>query len=332
MEGGRHVAGSSSRSRVLRSVRGAALLLCFGFLGLVWLLPPARRRRRRRAAACTACRRRQRVGTVALAGFAVLLLVGAAARTQMAVLEDCGVRFAAGAEEVVAETPTPDVAPGLWARTRAAVNAPIGGVMLVATRAAGMEHCSGSSVLVAFSPAPTPDGGGSVVGDVFVSWIGQLDASGVALPGQESYVRFGSDTNARPDLVEAIARHESRHVDQWAIGTVVGGPLALPTAYYLDSLLFPLSRNHFERAAGLEDGGYEIPPDFGPSPLWPPLVLSLALLVVILRRRVRWASRVLVGGLSGARAHDEDHCPVHSRGWFHSAPAPRPPDRPDDVP
>lgn len=330
MEGGRHVArSSSSRSRVFRSIQGAALLLCFGIIGLLWMLPPVRRHRRGRAAACGACRRRQRVGTVVIAVFAAVLLVGAAARAQMAVLDDCSVRFATGADEVVAETPTPDAAPGLWARTRAAVNAPIGGVMLLATGAVGMDHCSGSSVLVAFSPAPTPDGGGSVVGDVFVSWIGQLDASGVALPGQESYVRFGSDANARPDLVEAIARHESRHVDQWAIATVAGGPLALPTAYYLDSLLFPLSRNHFERAAGLEDGGYEIPPDFGPSPLWLPLALSVALLVVILRRRIRWASRVLVGGRAGAEAHEDGHCPVHSRGWFRNAPSsPRP--EPDD--
>lgn len=330
MDGGRHVADSSSRSRVFRSVRGAALLLCFGFLGLLWLLPPVRRRRRRRAAACTACRRRQRVGTVVVAGFGALLLVGAAARTQVAVQDECSARFASGAEEVVAETPTPDSVPGLWGRTRAVINAPVSGVMLLGTRAAGMDHCSGSAVLVAFPPDPTAHGGGSVVGDVFVSWIGQLDASGVPLPGQESYVRFGSDTNARPDLVEAIARHESRHVDQWAVATVVGGPLALPTAYYVDSLIFPLSRNHFERAAGLGDGGYDLPPDFGPSPLWPPLVLSLALLVVLLRRRIRWASRVLVGGPAGARAHEEDHCPVHSRGWFRSAPSPLRPDQSDD--
>lgn len=331
MGGGSHVADSSSRSRVVRSIQGAAILLCFGFLGLLlWLLPPVRRRRRRRSASCTACRRRQRVGTVAVAGFAVVLLVGAAARTQVAVLDDCSVRFSAGAEEVVAETPTPDAVPGLWARTRAAVNAPIGGVMLVATRAAGMEHCSGSSVLVAFSPAPTADGGGSVVGDVFVSWLSEVD--GVALPGQETYVRFDSGANAKPEVIEAIARHESRHVDQWAVATMLGGPMALPTTYYVDSLFFPLARNHFERAAGLEDGGYDVPPDFGPSPLWLPLLASVGLLVVALRRRIRWWSRVLVGGRAGARAHEEGCCPVHSRGWFGSGPPPVRPERSDDGP
>lgn len=328
MEGGSHVArSSSSRSWVFRSVQGAALLLCFGVIGLLWLLPPVRRRRRRRAAVCGACRRRQRVGAVVIAGFAALLLVGAATRAQIAVLDDCSLRFATGADEVVAETPTPDAAPGLWGRTRAAVNAPISGLMLMGTRAAGMDHCTGSTVLVAFPPSPTRESGGSVVGDVFVSWLSEVD--GVALPGQETYVRFGSDANSEPEVVEAIARHESRHVDQWAVATMIGGPTALPTAYYLDSLLFPLARNHFERAAGLEDGGYDVPPDFGPSPLWLPLALSLALLVVVLRRRIRWASRVLVSGRAGAVAHEDGRCPVHSRGWFGSGPPSRRPEPAD---
>jgi hypothetical protein len=54
----------------------------------------------------------------------------------------------------------------------------------------------------------------------------------------------------------AIASHEARHRVQWAIGTVIGGPLAFPIAYAVDDFFFPRSRNHFERLAGLETGNY----------------------------------------------------------------------------
>jgi hypothetical protein len=54
----------------------------------------------------------------------------------------------------------------------------------------------------------------------------------------------------------AIASHEARHRPQWAIGTALGSPLAFPVAYAIDDFFFPGSRNHFERLAGLESGGY----------------------------------------------------------------------------
>lgn len=325
-------ADSSPGRRLPRLLFGAAMLLCFGLIGLVlWSLPTARRRRRERATACTVCRRRQRVGSVAFVGFAVLLLLGAGVRTSVVAspLDDCSGRFTMGAEEALAEGPSLDEVPPLdpstirwWGMTRAVVTAPTSGVMLAATGAAGMSHCSGSAVLVAFPPPPAPGGGGSVVGNVFVSWISDVDGAGAVLPGKESYVQFGSDMNAKPDVVEAIARHESRHVDQWTVATVLGGPTALPTAYYLDSLFFPLSRNHFERAAGLEDGGYDVPPDFGPSPQWLPLALTAALLLLVARRRIRWSSRLVVAGRAGARAHEDGRCPLHSRGWFRDGPTP----------
>jgi len=306
---------------VLHLLLGAAVLLCLGVAGLVlWLLPFARRRRRERAASCTVCHRHQRAGVVAVAGFAVLLLLGAAVRTQAAAgpLDQCSTRFTSGAEEVVAEEGPgrPPSSSGWWGRTRSAVTAPTSGVMLMATGALGMSHCSGSAVLVAFPPPPAPGGGGSVIGDVFVSWVPEADQAGSALPGQETYVQFGSDATAHPEEVEAIGRHESRHVDQWTIATVIGGPMALPAAYYLDSLVFPLSRNHFERAAGLGDGGYDTPPDFGPDPLWGPVGITAAVVLLLLRRRIRWASRVLVGGRSARATGEEGRCPVHSRGWF----------------
>lgn len=50
--------------------------------------------------------------------------------------------------------------------------------------------------------------------------------------------------------------------------TLAGGPLAFPVSYYLDSAFFPDSLNHFERAAGLSDGGYPIPDSYRPDPIW----------------------------------------------------------------
>lgn len=297
------------------------MLLCFGLIGLIlWLLPTARRGRRERAAGCTVCHRQRRVGTVAFVGFAVLLLVGAGVRTSVAAspLDECSGRFTTGAVEALAQGTSLDPSSiRWWAMARATVTAPTSGVMLAATSAAGMSHCTGSAVLVAFPPPPAPGGGGSVVGDVFVSWTSVVDRAGVALPGKESYVQFGSDMNAKPEVVEAIARHESRHVDQWTVATVIGGPMA----YYLDSLFFPLSRNHFERGAGLEDGGYDVPPDFGPSPQWLPLAITGGLLLLVARRRIRWSSRVVVAGRAGARSHEDGRCPLHSRGWFRDGPA-----------
>ena len=54
------------------------------------------------------------------------------------------------------------------------------------------------------------------------------------------------------DLVD----HEARHREQWAIGTIVGGPLAFPVAYGTADFFFPGARNPFEKLAGLESGGY----------------------------------------------------------------------------
>jgi hypothetical protein len=92
-------------------------------------------------------------------------------------------------------------------------------------------------------------------------------------------------------------------VTQWAVGSLIAGPLAFPAAYILDGALFPASRNHFERAAGLADGDYPPAPDNWPAPRWPDTAAIRIILLLILRRRLRWLSRVTVGGRSQARAH-----------------------------
>lgn len=56
----------------------------------------------------------------------------------------------------------------------------------------------------------------------------------------------------------AVQGHETRHADQWAI---FGGGLVFPLLYGLEQLRVRgrRSRNLFERWAGLEEGGYELP-------------------------------------------------------------------------
>lgn len=300
---------------------GVVVLACFGVLGLVWWVL-GRGRRRRRAEGCVVCRRQRRVAMACVSGFAVLLVIGAGVRTQMASapLAGCGAQFAEGVEEASEAVEVDVLSSGRWGTARQAITAPTSGVALMATRAVGMGHCSGSSVVVAFPPPPEGAGGGSIIGNVFVTWIPESSGPQVALPGQESYVRFNPGGATEPAQIEAIARHESRHVDQWAVATLFGGPLAMPLAYYADSLLYPYARNHFERHAGLTDGGYERPADFAPQPLWVPLALTGMLALVVLRRRLRWASRVVVGGRDAGGTEQAGRCPVHTRGWFRADP------------
>ena len=92
---------------------------------------------------------------------------------------------------------------------------------------------------------------------------------------------------------QEVAAHEARHRSQWAVLTVIGGPLAFPILYGVDDFFFPGPRSHFERQAGLESGGYEhagIAPVIG----WPQLVVLVvvgALVVVLVYRRLRLGRR-----------------------------------------
>ena len=130
----------------------------------------------------------------------------------------------------------------------------------------------------------------------------------VVLASDQSPMRKGNG--------KALARHESRHVTQWATLTLAGGPLAMPLLYAVDEAFFPHSRNHFERAAGLADGGYPHPGSFGPQLQWAKLGVLGMLLVTVSRRRLRWTSRVLTGGAAAAAARHPDLCPLHTPGWF----------------
>lgn len=88
---------------------------------------------------------------------------------------------------------------------------------------------------------------------------------------------------------EALVAHEARHRPQWAVATVIAGPLALPIAYAIDDFFFPGSRNHFERQAGLETGGYSSSgtgPVLGPAQL--AVLSALAAIIVLAPLAVRY--------------------------------------------
>jgi hypothetical protein len=98
------------------------------------------------------------------------------------------------------------------------------------------------------------------------------------------------------EQLKAVAAHESRHRVQWAVATVIGGPLAFPVAYAIDDFFFPGARNHFEREAGLEAGGYShegTGPVLGPAQLATLGVLAAIIVVALLRTWRRHAPRRL---------------------------------------
>jgi hypothetical protein len=100
--------------------------------------------------------------------------------------------------------------------------------------------------------------------------------------------------NVSGERLTALANHEARHRVQWAVATAIGGPLAFPVAYAIDDFFFPGPRNHFERLAGLEEGGYShegTGPVLGPAQLTALGVLAAIIIVALLRARHRRASR-----------------------------------------
>lgn len=185
-----------------------------------------------------------------------------------------------------------------------------------------MRSCSGPPLLVIFWLPPRTSGGGSTLGDVFVAWMpprgptqGPLSVDGYGIANEECYLRYGPNiSQARVDEAE-LGHHESRHVDQRAVGTFLAGPFAFPLAYLTDGALFPGSRNHFERDAGLSRGGYSPVEDNWPAPMWPQAAALLAVAALIWRRRLRRLVRVASGGRFQTRAHSPQHCSVHTRGW-----------------
>ncbi|MGM0928783.1 MAG: hypothetical protein ACQEXN_03615 [Actinomycetota bacterium] len=143
-----------------------------------------------------------------------------------------------------------------------------------------------------------------------------MSVNGYGITDEGQYVRYGPNISQTRTEDAKLAKHESRHVDQWAAGNVLAGPFAFPAAYIIDGALFPSSRNHFERAAGLSDGAYPPAPDNWPAPRWPDTAAIAIIALLIFRRRLRWLTRVAVGGRLYTRVHEPMRCPVHTRGWW----------------
>jgi hypothetical protein len=299
-------------------------MVCFGLAGLLWSLPSMRKRRQRRAEGCTICARQQRLAAVLVACLAVLLLAGGLARAQAAATPQvlCHSRITPDGRVQPEPLLTNVSPPRGWNVTRNVLVAPAGGFAVLAGRAVGMESCSGPPLLVMFWEPPHISGGGTEIGDVFVAWMpaddpgtGALSTQGYGLAGEPGYLRYGPNISRSRVSESDLARHESRHVDQGAIGTILAGPLAFPLAYVVDGAFFPSSRNHFERHAGLEEGAYPIPTDYLPAPRWPDVIGIGLVAVLILRRRIRRASRLLFTGRARTEAHAPGRCPIHTKGW-----------------
>lgn len=279
---------------MVRGVGMLAALLAFGLLGALAGVRQLIRGRQMSDPACACCRRRRifaRAGTFVLAG---LVLAGSALAVHQHVsgpgLPRCGTeRATTDLNHSLAE-----VGGGAWLQTRQLLTAPVTGLVRHYVNDRGGGLCAAGPVTLAFLPSAASDSTFAV--------------GSVILTDDQSPMSEGNGT--------ALARHESRHVTQWALLTLAGGPLAMPLLYAADEAFFPHSRNHFERAADLDDGGYPQPEGLGPQPQWAKVGVLVMLLLVVGRRRLRWISRVFTGGAAAAVARQRGLCPLHSRGWF----------------
>lgn len=155
---------------------------------------------------------------------------------------------------------------GLWGNTRLVVNAPVSGAALLYGLGKGGEVRQGDNGTTAVVLNDGVVRAGTMFGTVFLT---------------DQHMDVGSPRTQR------LAEHEARHADQWAAFSLVGGPAAFPALYALDEAFFPGAFNHFERQAGLDDGGYDTPSDC-PSLAGRLTLASLALLAgsaVAARRR-----------------------------------------------
>ena len=127
------------------------------------------------------------------------------------------------------------------------------------------------------------------------------------------YLTNLDNTYSYSELV-SIKRHESRHTVQWAVGTGLAGPLAFPLAYSVDELFAPAAHNHFERAAGLTEGGYAVPDT--PPPTFTRLLIVAALAALILFERHRIRRQFLLLRLHFRHRHDalEEHRRIRQLG------------------
>jgi len=245
---------------------------------------------RRRQLGCTVCSSRLRWWGAAAGVLALLTVVGTGVR----LAGDAAVPACPAAGSIASggyleggtspAVPTPP-------RLRAVLTAPASGLAVGWARMRGETLCGvwQPAMTLAFVPEARLTGG-STIGDVFL-------------------------TAVRPDLTHAqaaaLARHESRHADQWAVLTAVGGIALLPVSYLVDESMFPGPSNHFEQSAGLAAGGYPPPPQpERPQPV--ALAIWLVVAAVVLRTSLRALCRTAI---HGHVVRDPGRCARHTPGW-----------------
>jgi hypothetical protein len=287
-------------SPAMRVVWALVAFVGGGALGLFLVLPHTRFLRPRRVLACELCQRRHRRVLAAMVVLALLTLTGLGlrfsqqARSLPACLADTSI--AEGRRVVDPRAPQ---RPPAWSTVRSAMTAPVSGLALGVAEVRGRGLCSVTDPPMTLAFIPQGEGhAGSMVGEVFLA---------------------SPQPRINPVRAADLARHESRHVDQWAVCSILGGPALLPALYFVDTSLFPDSENHFERAAVLRDGGYAPVPDPTRGPQGWAVALWSAVLLLVFRRRIRWAVRTTVRRLARRRdvaALDQTgRCGVHTTGW-----------------
>jgi hypothetical protein len=264
-----------------------------GLLGLLLVLPRTRVLRPRRVLACDLCQRRHRRLLSAMVVLALLSVAGFGLRVSQRARElpacAADISIAEGRQVIDPRAPA---RPPLWSTVRSLLTAPVSGLALGFAEARGQGLCSVGDppITLAFVPQAGDQMGG-MVGEVFlVSPVPRIN----------------------PVRAADLADHESRHVDQWAMCTFIGGIALLPALYLVDETLYPGSENHFEQAAGLFDGAYPPVPDPPRGPQAWAVALWLGVILVLARRRIRWAVRSVVGRRPVV---DPARCGVHTTGW-----------------
>ncbi|GAB3445693.1 hypothetical protein GCM10027517_26980 [Phycicoccus ginsengisoli] len=291
--------GESARSRrrptsaAMRVVWAVVAFLGGGLAGLFLVLPRTRFLRPRRVLTCPLCQRRHRrllTGMVVLALLSVAgfgLRVSQRARELPACVADTSI--AEGRRVIDPAAPS---RPAPWSTVRSVMTAPVSGLALGFAEVRGRGLCSVGNppMTLAFVPQ-AGHRAGSMVGEVFLA---------------------SPQPRINPVRARELALHESRHVDQWAVCSIVGGIALLPVLYLVDDSLYPDSLNHFEQAAGLDDGGYPPPPQPTPGPRGWAVALWVGVVLLLARRRIRWVVRTVVRRRS---THSAGRCAVHTTGW-----------------
>lgn len=110
--------------------------------------------------------------------------------------------------------------PRPWDVARDVINASTTGLALLVSRSAGMRECAGPPLTVTFWQPPRISGGGSTVGDVFVTWMPtgyevpsfaagfgvRAEGQGVLAP-EGRYVRYGPNISSTRGNEVELGRH-----------------------------------------------------------------------------------------------------------------------------